>query len=376
MRYDLTALPLTTLLPAMTRAEDMLARLDERVLRHVVGDGFRERGHFFDAVGALWVGGELVHVEDLVLHDARMDARTPTHELTIAHAVLRARRRLWNADPSWGLEATGLATLRGDIGEVEESATPSRPAPDPILGAEAEELDEDEDDFGVDFAEIDAVIARSDQVLSGQLPDARPMPDVRPANVDDPLALIHDEDWDEGERMESWRAIIRQADLLPPALGAAVLFDAWERIEPLQRQHWLGSLLVSAYLRSRGKVTSHLLCLNVGLKSVRHERRRAPDRTTRLTAFLEAMALSADAGLKELDRLSLAKMQMERRLKDRRSNSSLPDVIEIVLSRPIVSAKMIARHAGVTSRGALNLVAELGVREMTGRGRYRGWGVF
>ena len=354
----------------------MLARLDERVLRHVVGDGFRERGHFFDAVGALWVGGELVHVEDLVLHDARMDARTPTHELTIAHAVLRARRRLWNADPSWGLEATGLATLRGDIGEVEESATPSRPAPDPILGAEAEELDEDEDDFGVDFAEIDAVIARSDQVLSGQLPDARPMPDVRPANVDDPLALIHDEDWDEGERMESWRAIIRQADLLPPALGAAVLFDAWERIEPLQRQHWLGSLLVSAYLRSRGKVTSHLLCLNVGLKSVRHERRRAPDRTTRLTAFLEAMALSADAGLKELDRLSLAKMQMERRLKDRRSNSSLPDVIEIVLSRPIVSAKMIARHAGVTSRGALNLVAELGVREMTGRGRYRGWGVF
>ncbi|NTF82788.1 RHE_PE00001 family protein [Rhizobium rhizogenes] len=368
MRYDLSALPLTTLLPAMTRAEDMLARLDERVLRHVVADGFRERGHFFDAVGALWVGGELVHVEDLVLHDARMDARTPTHELTIAHAVLRTRRRLWNAEPSWGLEAAGLATLRGDIGEVEETATP-RPASAAISGAETEEVDEDEDDFGVDFAEIDAVIARSDQVLNGEIPDARP------ETVDDPLGLVHDEDWDEGERLESWRAVIRQADLLPPALGAAVLFDAWERIEPLRRQHWLGSLLVSAYLRSRGKVASHLLCLNVGLKSVRHERRRAPDRTTRLMAFLEAMTLSADAGLKELDRLSLAKLQMERRLKDRRSNSSLPGVIEIVLSRPIVSAKMIARHAGVTSRGALNLVAELGVREMTGRGRYRGWGV-
>ncbi|KAA6485337.1 DUF1612 and helix-turn-helix domain-containing protein [Agrobacterium rhizogenes] len=368
MRYDLSALPLTALLPAMTKAEDMLARLDERVLRHVVADGFRERGHFFDAVGALWVGGELVHVEDLVLHDARMDARTPTHELTIAHAVLRTRRRLWNAEPSWGLEAAGLATLRGDIGEVEETATP-RPAPVPSMEADLEENDEDEDDFGVDFAEIDAVIARSDQVLNGEIPDARP------ETVDDPLGLVHDEDWDEGERLESWRAVIRQADLLPPALGAAVLFDAWERIEPLRRQHWLGSLLVSAYLRSRGKVASHLLCLNVGLKSVRHERRRAPDRTTRLMAFLEAMTLSADAGLKELDRLSLAKLQMERRLKDRRSNSSLPGVIEIVLSRPIVSAKMIARHAGVTSRGALNLVAELGVREMTGRGRYRGWGV-
>ncbi|MBB4567980.1 RHE_PE00001 family protein [Rhizobium leucaenae] len=368
MRYDLVTLPLTTLLPAMTRAEDMLARLDERVLRHVVGDGFRERGHFFDAVGALWVGGELVHVEDLVLHDAHVDVRAPTHELTIAHAVLRARRRLWSAEPDWGLGMAGLATLRGDVGDAEETATPR---PISVASAEAEEKDddEDEDDFGMDFAEIDAIIARSGQVLDGKLPEAKVV------TTDDPLGLIQDQDWDENERLENWRSIIHQADLLPPAFGAAVLFDAWERLEPLRRQHWLGSLLVSAYLRSRGKVTSHLFSLNTGLKSVRRERRRSSDGTTRLTAFLEAMALSAEAGLKELDRLSLAKIQMEQRLKDRRSNSSLPGVIEIVLSRPIVSASMVARHVGVTSRGALNLVAELGVREMTGRGRYRGWGI-
>jgi hypothetical protein len=368
MRYDLTTLPLATLLPAVVKAEDMLARLDERVLRHVVADGFRERGHFFDAAGALWVGGELVHVEDLVLHDARMDTRTPTHELTIAHAVLRTRRRLWNADPSWGLEAAGLAVLRGDVGEAEEAIVP-RPIPAETM--ELDEQEDEEDDFGVDFAEIDAILARSDKVLNGGVPEPRPAA----AEVEDPLALIRDEDWDEDERLENWRATLRDADLLPPVLGAAVLFDAWERIEPLRRQHWLGGLLASAYLRSRGKVTSHLFCLNVGLKAVRHDRRRAPDRITRLTAFLDAMALSADSGLKELDRLSLARLQMELRLKDRRSNSSLPEVIDIVLSRPIVSAKMIARHVGVTSRGALNLVTELGLREMTGRGRYRGWGV-
>ncbi|MDK4739581.1 RHE_PE00001 family protein [Rhizobium sp. CNPSo 3464] len=367
MRYDLANLPLTTLLPAMTRAEDMLARLDERALRHAVGNGFRERGHFFDAVGALWVGGELVHVEDLVLHDAHVDARAPTHELVIAHAVLRARRRLWSAEPDWGLGMAGIAALRGDIGDAEETATP-RPISVEMAEMEEEE-DDDDDDFGMDFAEIDAVIARSGQVLDGKIPEARTV------MADDPLGLIRDDDWDENERLETWRAVIHQADLLPPALGGAVLFDAWERIEPLRRQHWLGSLLVSAYLRSRGKVTSHLFCLNTGLKSVRRERRRSPDGTMRLTAFLEAMALSAEAGLKELDRLSLAKIQMEQRLKDRRSNSSLPGVIEIVLSRPIVSASMVARHVGVTSRGALNLVTELGVREMTGRGRYRGWGV-
>ncbi|MER8481647.1 helix-turn-helix domain-containing protein [Mesorhizobium sp. M0815] len=31
--------------------------------------------------------------------------------------------------------------------------------------------------------------------------------------------------------------------------------------------------------------------------------------------------------------------------------------------------------AKVTQRGALNLIADLGVREMTGRGRYRAWAI-
>jgi hypothetical protein len=370
MRYDLKELHLAALLPAMTRAEDMLARLDERALRHAVGEGFRERGHFFDAVSALWVGGELVHVEDLVLHDAHMDARAPTHELTIAHAVLRARRRLWGGDPAWGLTATGISAVRGGAGD----ATAPRSLPLAPVAELPDVEDEDRDILTAEFAEIDAAIARSQRALEHA---AMPMPEARTsAPVEaDPLGLVFDEDWNEVERLVQWRSVIREADLLPPTMGAAVLYDAWERIEPLRRQHWLGGLLTSAYLRARGKVTSHLFCLNIGLKSVRHERRRSPDRMTRLLAFLEGMSEAADAGLKELDRLTLAKTQMELRLKDRRSNSSLPEVIDFLLSRPIVSANMIARHVGVTSRGALNLVGELGVREMTGRGRYRGWGV-
>lgn len=87
------------------------------------------------------------------------------------------------------------------------------------------------------------------------------------------------------------------------------------------------------------------------------------------------MSAASDAGMKEIDRLSQAKEQMERRLRNRRTSSSLPGVIELVLSRPIVSTAMIAKQVKVTPRGALNLVSELGVREMTGRGRYRGWGV-
>lgn len=66
---------------------------------------------------------------------------------------------------------------------------------------------------------------------------------------------------------------------------------------------------------------------------------------------------------------------MERRLRNRRSSSSLPLIIDLVLSKPIVSVAMVAKAAKVTPRGALNLIGELSVREMTGRGRYRGWGV-
>ncbi|MGO7675600.1 DUF1612 domain-containing protein, partial [Rhizobium ruizarguesonis] len=84
----------------------------------------------------------------------------------------------------------------------------------------------------------------------------------------------------------------------------------------------------------------------------RHERRRARDRATRLQAFLEAVHLGSVAGLKEIDRLSLARTQMELRFRGRRSNSSLPELAYFILSRPMVSAAMIARHLRITPRGA------------------------
>jgi hypothetical protein len=46
------------------------ARLDERIARSAMGQGFLERTHFNDACASLWIDGELVHLEDLVLHDA------------------------------------------------------------------------------------------------------------------------------------------------------------------------------------------------------------------------------------------------------------------------------------------------------------------
>ncbi|TIR98203.1 MAG: hypothetical protein E5X19_07580, partial [Mesorhizobium sp.] len=77
----------------------------------------------------------------------------------------------------------------------------------------------------------------------------------------------------------------------------------------------------------------------------------------------------------EHDRLVLAKNQFERRLRRRRSSSKLPDLVELVLSRPIVSTGMVEERLKVSKQGALNLIGELRLREMTGRGRFRAWGV-
>ncbi|WP_366511768.1 helix-turn-helix domain-containing protein [Mesorhizobium sp.] len=64
-----------------------------------------------------------------------------------------------------------------------------------------------------------------------------------------------------------------------------------------------------------------------------------------------------------------------RRLRNRRKNSSLPALIELVLARPVVSAGLIAAELKISQRAALGLVAELAIREVTGRGRYRAWGI-
>ena len=111
------------------------------------------------------------------------------------------------------------------------------------------------------------------------------------------------------------------------------------------------------------------------MRAIPRERRRAVGHTARLQTWLEAIAAAAEGGLKDHDRWLLARQQLERKLAGRRSTSKLPGLIDLVLIHPIVSTGMIAESLGVTPRGAQDLVAELGLRETTGRGRYRAWGI-
>ena len=220
----------------LAAAEDALARLDERVRASPIQEGFVSRTHFADACASLWLAGELVVLEDLVLHDARMDVRSPTHEVTRAQAVLRARRKIAEAAPDWALSADGLEILRG-AGEA-RTAEPESAGQGDRGDDAALEMPGDADPLAGELAALDRALASSSKILSRDAPLARTPRDP----------LIYDPDWAEGERFEAWRRAAAASHSEPPLLAAALLWDAWESDPPLGARP--GSAICSSRRRS------------------------------------------------------------------------------------------------------------------------------
>lgn len=79
--------------------------------------------------------------------------------------------------------------------------------------------------------------------------------------------------------------------------------------------------------------------------------------------------------MKEQHRLALVRTLMERKLDGRRTSSKLPELVELVMAKLLVSAGIVAKTLDVTPQAARRIVLELGLREMTGRGRFRAWGI-
>ena len=68
--------------------------------------------------------------------------------------------------------------------------------------------------------------------------------------------LVYDRDLDEEERLAEWQELVKGTEKLPALVAAAIAFDAWRRIAPLQHAGWIGTPPVSALLQTPGKSTT------------------------------------------------------------------------------------------------------------------------
>jgi len=82
------------------------------------------------------------------------------------------------------------------------------------------------------------------------------------------------------------------------------------------------------------------------------DRRRHRDRETRLLAIADGLVPAAEIGMKDHDRLTLARQMMERKLAGRRTSSKLPELVELVMAKPPVSTGMVEGAGGHAAGGA------------------------
>jgi hypothetical protein len=302
------------LIEHVLEAQEAVIRLDERVRRSPLRDGWMQRMLFSEACACQLAEGDLVHMEDLVLLDNRTYKGPGSIPLSSALHTLQT----WRA----ALQADARSLLRAPQPGMGEA-----PAPPP---GDLRELDTRDSDT--------EALAR---------------------------------------RLAEWRRVVRETDRHPPLLAAAVVWDAWTMLDPEPHGAWRAPLLAALMLKSRGTTTSLLLPIDTGRRHAEYRRHPAHGFTGRMIGFLTWVEAAAGQGMNALDRLALAEEQLSLKLRTASRNSHLPELAALFLSRPLVTIPMAAAHHGISHQAVERLLPQLGStpRELTGRKRFRAWAV-
>jgi hypothetical protein len=389
-----------------------LVRIDERLARSepVLADGVRARFHLFEAQALAQLAGELASLEDLVLHDAGMDVRAPSTGVVRAQRILDERRNLARRAPEAVLAPEALSRLIGVAAEsgqvkardaetglvaaaVSAAARPAvsgpwempKPFADDGLWPDPDESDDgdglempDEEGEALasnssraatgDLAAIDALLARTDRLLGAI---ERPPPETAPLRLRDP-------DYGASSRLTAWLDALRAAEDAPAVLATAIALDAWLALEPAERGGEVGFALAATILRQRDIAAHYLPALGLGYRKSRFRWSPHQVQAVRLAGLIEAMQGSAHLADSDLKRLTLAREVMARRCEGRRGNSRLPQLVDLFMASPLVTVQMATEKLKVTQQAVEVMLRELGPslpRELTGRKRYRAWGI-
>ncbi|WP_244470457.1 DUF1612 domain-containing protein [Microvirga vignae] len=139
----------------------------------------------------------------------------------------------------------------------------------------------------------------------------------------------------------------------------AIAWDAWLSLNLYTRLPWLGLIMAAAILRARG-LTTHLLPLAAGFKQSRFRPRGREGILEKLEGFCTVVEEAIAIDNKDLDRLILAREPMSWVTDKCRSNSKLPELVELFLSRPLVTVPLGAKLLKVTPKAVDLMLAQLG----------------
>ena len=346
------------------RADDLMietCRLSARLSSSGLGEGWQNRCDINEACMAIQMDGALVDLTDLVLHDANMNTRAPTHDLTRAAAALRARRVARQRAAPWPLSHEGVASLAGGLAS---KRTPEERDERPVT--KSTDLDDDLDAFSRQFAEIDALIERTGKVLRGESVSAR-----------DRSSILYRDDEGAEEAEDQWFAELGELERLPAVQAAAFGWQSWRELRIHDRQPWLALIVAGAILRARGG-SEWMLPLAAGFRQAGYRGRQAIPRENAIEVFSDVLDHALKIGNSDLSTLSLHRDLMAKRLEGRRQQSRLGDLVGLFLSRPVVTMPMAGMHLKVTPHAVKCMFDELGgslPRELTQRSRYRAWGI-
>ena len=397
------ALPTPKLtLPLMRAAETAavaLARYDERLARieAALAAGALRRAEVADAQALVGLGGGIATLEDIVLNDAGMDVRTPTSDVVRAVTQLGLRRAIERRDPRTVLDRSSVLALLG-LGSLPETGREALvPAGRPpwMRGLDEDEDGDWDDDADAPLEPLDPLGDESPRIADGRsstLQAALAEADALLARTRRPLTSYNERDpageplvqtvrdplYGETERLVAWFESVDQTEALPATCAAAVALDRWLLLEPSERSGEAGFLLAAALLRQRGLTGRHLPALARSFRRGKFRWGPHQSEEARLAGLLGAIEGSAELGQGDIDRLSIAQELLLRRCAGRSKNSRLPALAALFIASPLVTVQAAARTLSVSPQAVEAMFRELGPslpRELTGRRRYRAWGI-